>query len=502
VKSPKNEGFFAVPDDVAIIAKTLESKGFEAYLVGGCVRDILIGRKPSDWDITTNATPAQIIASFPKTFYENEYGTVGVVNESTTDESTRVVEVTPYRLEAKYSNSRHPDSVTFGTKLEDDLKRRDFTINAIALKVINGSKGHYKGHLKDIYGGLKDISEKSVKTVGKPEERFTEDALRLMRAVRIATDLSFTINTDTERAILLNAEKLRVISKERVRDEFVKIIMSDSPKMGIGLLNKLGLLQFIVPELQKGIGVAQNKAHTFDVWEHSLRTVEHAARKSWPLEVRLAALLHDIGKPQTRRWSSEKKDWTFYGHDVIGAKIAVKVLSMLRFPVKTIEKVAKLVRWHMFFSNTEQITLSAVRRLVSRVGKDDIWDLMSVRICDRIGTGRPKESPYRLRKYKSMIEEVMRDPISVGMLKINGSVIMSKTGLKPGVKIGMILHALLEEVLDDPQRNTVDYLEKRAKELAELNDEDLKALGQKGKETKEKTDQKAINEIRRKYWVK
>ncbi len=482
-----------IPNEVAEIAKTLENKGFEAYLIGGCVRDLLLDRKPKDWDITTNAKPEEIMALFTNTFYENDYGTVGVVTENTEDATLKVVEITPYRLEGGYSDKRSPDSVTWSSKLEDDLKRRDFTINAIALQLPD--------KLVDLFEGQVDIKKKTVRAVGEPEARFAEDALRMLRAIRIAVELDFTIDPATQSAIATNAKHLKEIAGERIREEFVRIIMSPKPHIGLILSQKLGLLKHIAPELEEGIGVAQNKAHSFDVFEHILRTVEHSAKKGFSLETRLSALFHDIGKPATRRWSEEKKDWTFYGHDVVGAKIATKIMARLAFPKKTIETVTTLVRWHMFFSDTEQITNSAVRRIVSRVGKEHIWDLMDVRTCDRIGTGRPKESPYRLRKYHSMVDEVLRDPLSVSMLKINGGRIMEITKISPGPKIGYILHALLEEVLDDPKRNTGEYLENRALELSKLGDESLKKLGEKGKETREKEEEKTLTEIRKKHWV-
>ncbi|MEK7087861.1 MAG: HD domain-containing protein [Patescibacteria group bacterium] len=488
-----NKTGLVIPGEIANVARTLEKKGFEAYLIGGCVRDLLLGRKPKDWDITTNATPEEIVASFSNTFYENEYGTVGVVIE-TDDETLRVIEVTPYRLEGIYSDKRRPDAVTWSTKLEDDLKRRDFTINAIACTL--------SGDIVDLFDGQTDLKKKTVRTVGEPEARFDEDALRMLRAVRIAVELDFTIDPATQDAIASNAKHLKEMAAERIRDEFVRIIMSPKPHIGLILSHKLGLLKFITSELEEGVGVAQNKAHSFDVFEHMLRTIEHAAKKEFPLETRLAALFHDIGKPRTRRWSDEKKDWTFYGHDVVGAKMAAGIMARLAFPNKTAETVAKLVRWHMFFSDTEQITLSAVRRMVSRVGKEHIWNLMDVRTCDRIGTGRPKESPYRLRKYHSMIDEVMRDPLSVSMLNINGGRIMELTKIAPGPKIGYMLHTLLEEVLDDPKRNTAEYLEKRVLELYTLPEAELQEKGKQAKQSKEREEEKTLQEIRKRHWVK
>jgi tRNA nucleotidyltransferase (CCA-adding enzyme) len=482
-----------IPEEVKSVAQALIDGGFEAFFVGGCVRDIMLHKKPKDWDITTNATPEQIQQLFPHTFYENTYGTVGVVNDQEgIDHTLKVVEVTPYRLETGYSDKRRPDEVEFSQHIEDDLKRRDFTINAIALDPINGQ-------LLDLYKGQIDLKDNMIRTVGDATERFQEDALRILRAVRLATELNFTIEPATEKAIVDNSDLLAHISKERIRDEFIKIIISDNPKRGLELAQKLHVLRFVSTELEKGMGIEQGGVHTFDVWEHLLRSLQLTADKKWPLEVRIASLLHDIGKPDTRR-PGEKK-WTFYGHEVVGAKIAKRILTDLKFPQKTINKVVKLVRWHMFFSDTEQITHSAVRRIVAQVGKDNIWDLMNVRIADRIGTGRPKESPYRLRKYHSMIEEVMRDPISVGMLKIDGKGIMDVIRETPGPKIGFILHALLEEVLENPKLNTKEYLEKRAKELALLNIQDLKKLGEQGKLLKEEEDQKKIEEIRKKHFV-
>jgi len=495
---------FAIPQEVATVALVLEEKGFESYLIGGCVRDLILGRKPKDWDITTNANPDQIIASFPKTFYENDYGTVGVVNEETKDETLKVVEVTPYRLEEKYSDNRRPDKVIFSGKIDDDLKRRDFTINAIALKIIGkeSKKGLYKAIIVDLSTGIKDLKAGVVRAVGEPVERFGEDALRILRAVRIATELGFSIDPETEVAIGKTAPLLKKIAAERIRDEFIRILMSDNPMMGMNLCRKLRLIKYIIPELEEGIGVDQNQAHSYDVWEHSLRALQHAAEKKLSLDIRISTIFHDIGKPATRLWSKEKNDWTFHGHDFVGEKITAKAMAGLRFSKKEIDKTTKLVRWHMFFSDTEQITLGAVRRMVTRVGPEKIWDLMEVRMCDRIGTGVPKESPYRLRKYQSMIEEVMRDPISVSMLAIDGGDIMKITLLQPGPKIGYILNALLQEVLEDPKLNTAENLEKMAENMAKLSDTDLKKLGDLAKEKREKEEDKEIEEIRKKYWVK
>lgn len=486
-----------IPKEISEIVEKLEKAGFEAFLVGGCTRDILLGKEPKDWDITTNATPEEIIPLFEKTFYENIYGTVGVVNEKTENEKLKIVEVTPYRLESSYTDHRHPDQVKFSKSINDDLKRRDFTINAIAVSL---SDGAIKDVI-DLFGGLKDIKDKTIRAVGDANDRFSEDALRMMRAVRLSTELDFNIDMDTKKAIISHSSLLKNISIERIRDEFVKIIMSDRPKNGIELLNDLKLLHYIVPELVSAIGVKQNQAHAYDVWEHLLRTLQHSADKKWSLDIRLSALFHDISKPETKRFSHETNTITFYGHEVVGSRVTKKILERLKFPQKTIDKVTKMIRWHMFFSDTETITLSAVRRMINNVGKENIWDLMNVRICDRIGTGRPKESPYRLRKYQSMVEEAMHDPISVGMLKIDGKGIMDVTHVTPGPKIGYILNALLEEVLENPKLNTSEYLIDRSKTLIEMSDEELKELGEKGKNKKEVLENESIDEIRKKYHV-
>lgn len=487
---------FKIPEEVLSVNKTLKRAGFESYLIGGCVRDLLNKKEPKDWDITTDAEPEQIIELFKETYYNNDYGTVGIVNEKMEGMPTHIIEVTPYRLEAKYSNSRHPDEVTFSKNLTDDLKRRDFTINAIAYNPISEE-------IVDLYEGQNDLKNRIIVAVGDPVDRFDEDALRILRAIRLSSELSFSIEEKTENAIVKTAKNLKKIAVERIRDEFIRILMSERPMEGLLLAERLKVLDYILPDLKRGIKVEQNQAHKYDVYEHNLRSLQHAAKKNWSFDIRLASLLHDISKPETRRWSKEKNDYTFHGHDVVGARLSKKILSNLKFPKKTVDVVVKLVRWHMFFSDPEKITLSAVRRMINNVGgEENMWDLMNLRRCDRIGTGRPKEQPFRFRKYKSMVEEALRDPISVVMLKINGDKLMKITGEKPGPKIGFILHALLEQVLDDPKKNTGEYLQKEAKKLIKLPEDKLKEMGGKGKQKQEEVDEKQIEEIRKKYWVK
>lgn len=483
-----------IPKEVQHIADTLENRGFEAYLVGGCVRDLLIGKTPKDWDITTDARPTEIESLFPETYINNDFGTVGVVNEETEDERLKVVEVTPFRTESEYSDARRPDSVSFGVSLEEDLKRRDFTVNAIAFRL-------KEEKLVDLFEGEEDIKHKRLRAVGEAKKRFEEDALRMMRAVRLAVELDFVIEAETLSAIAENSSNLGRISKERIRDEFVRILKSKQPMQGVIFLEKLGLLEHVAPDLLRGIGVDQNQAHAYDVYEHLLRTMQHGADKDWESDIRLAGLFHDVSKPETRRWSKEKNDWTFHGHEVVGARVTKKALQDLKFPRETVERITRLVRWHMFFSDPDQVTLSAVRRTIANVGEENIWDLLKLRRCDRIGTGRPKEQPFRLRKYTAMVEEALRDPISVKMLSIHGDRIMEITGERPSKKIGDTLHALLEEVLDDPSKNTVEYMEKRAQELMKMDEKALAKLGGKGKQKQAEEEASEVAKLHRKHKV-
>ena len=492
-----------IPKEVSHVTVALEKAGFEVYLVGGCVRDLLMDREPKDWDLTTNANPQQIIELFEKTVYENTFGTVGVcvpcetVKDDVIHETPeyKIIEVTPYRLETKYSDFRHPDEVKFSEKLEDDLKRRDFTVNALALDS--------KGRLIDLFDGLKDIKDKTLRTVGDPNDRFTEDALRMLRAVRFACQLDFSMSYETMENILKNNELIKKISAERIRDEFVKIILSKNPASGVLMLQKFNLLKNIIPELEEGINCEQGGEHLYDVWNHLLLAVQHAADKNYPFEIRLAALFHDIGKPRTRRFSEDKtkKKYTFYGHEVIGERMAKKIMERLKFSKKEIDLVSMFVRQHMFFSDTELITLSAVRRVITKVGVENIWDLMSIRECDRVGM-KKKEMPYRLRKYFAMIEQALRDPISVSQLKIDGEFMMKELGITPGPRMGWILHALLEEVLDAPEKNTTEHLSELVKSLNMLGDDELRTLGERGKEKKEELEEKEVEKLHTKHGVR
>jgi len=500
-----------IPKQVLEIIQKLENSNFEAYVVGGCVRDFLLGIKPKDWDITTSAKPEQIQELFPKSFYENSFGTVTIIDE-TPDLSLKNIEITPFRLEGKYSDKRHPDEIKFADNLEDDLKRRDFTINALALRIKDNK-------LIDLFDGQKDLTNKVLRTVGDANERFNEDALRMLRAIRLSYELGFEIESKTLEAIKQNSNLLELISEERIRDELLRIVkfnpesiqknkksdevnetdLESGPARIFETMRELGMLKIIIPELEIGWGIGQNKHHIYDVWEHNLRSFTYAVKEDFNWQVRLAALFHDIGKPKTK--AGEGSESTFYGHDVLGARMAKQIMNRLKFSKKDIDKVVLLIRYHLFQSDPEKITDSAVRRVVRNVGQENIWDLINLRICDRIGSGVPKAEPYRLRKFLVMLEKALREPVSLKQLNINGQAIMEILNIEPGPKIGYILSALMNEILDSPENNEKEKLEKRAKELNELPIEQLGQISEKAKEKMEQIEYEKEEETKKKYWV-
>jgi poly(A) polymerase/tRNA nucleotidyltransferase (CCA-adding enzyme) len=466
------------------ILATLESSGFEAYIVGGCVRDLLMKRQPTDWDITTNATPEKIQELFPDNFYDNAFGTVTIKTRDE-DPIVRTVQVTPYRTEGAYSDKRHPDTVVFAKTLEEDLSRRDFTINAIAVSLDDA--------IVDPYNGQKDIKAKLVRAVGEPKERFGEDALRIMRAIRFATMLDFAIEDKTLKAVVELAEIIKDISVERVRDEFIKIIDSPRASDGVQLLEDAGLLQYIVPELREGIGVAQNLHHIYTVWEHNLRTLAYAAEQGYSFPIRLACLLHDVGKPRSKRGEGEHA--TFYAHDAISATLTEKIMERMKFSHELTNQVVLLVRYHMFYYSVGDVTESSVRRLIANVGSENVEDLIKVREGDRIGSGTPKAVPYKLRHLKYMIDKVSHDAISVKMLKVNGEDIMKTLGVAPGPKVGLILNMLLSEVLDDPSLNEPDKLIERARELDTKTPDDLRQALERIQKARQKEDEERMKKF-------
>jgi len=488
--------------EIKEIAGTLLKAGFEACLVGGCVRDVLLEKEPKDWDITTNAKPEEIQKIFPDSVYENNFGTVGIKTDSS-DPRLKIVEVTTYRLEGKYTDKRHPDEVVFAKTVEEDLARRDFTINAMALKCDTNIRMHTNDtneyELVDPYDGKSDLKNKIIRAVGDPEQRFQEDALRLMRAVRFMAQLGFVIENETEDAIKKHAGLLEFVSKERIRDEFSKTLMADGATEGIDKLRELGLLKYVVPELMDGVGVSQNHHHIFTVFEHNLRSLEYAVDKKFPLEIRLAALLHDVGKPLSKR--GEGPEATFYGHQVVGAKLAARILDRLHFSKEISEKVIGLIREHMFVYDPETVTDAGARRLLRRVGSENIEDLFLLREADRIGSGVPKAQPYRLRHLKFRIEKVSKDPISAKMLQLDGSDLMKDLNMIPGPRIGFILAILLEEVLDDPIINKKEILSERALTLNALDDKQLAEMSKFARKSADEAQTKIEEEIKKKYFV-
>lgn len=477
-----------IPSKVIQVVNKIEEAGFEAYVVGGCVRDLIMDKTPKDWDVATNAKPEEVVNIFGEenSFYENKFFTVGVKSE---DENIGIIEVTTYRTESGYSDRRRPDEVKVAETLEEDLARRDFTVNAIALR-LNGEM-----EIVDPFEGQKDIKKKIIRSVGDANERFSEDALRMMRAIRFHSQFGFEIEKKTLEAIKKHSKLIEHVALERIRDEFSKIIISDNPSEGIEILHKTGLLSYIIPELEEGIGVAQNRHHVYTIFRHAVLSLKHCPSKK--IEVRLASLFHDIAKPKTKRGEGEFS--TFYNHDHVGARISEKILKRLRFSNETIEKVRLLVDNHMFYYNPDEVTESSVRKLVSKVGLENMKDLLDLRIADRLGSGTPKAKPYKLRHLEYMIERVSTDAVSVKMLKVGGNDLMQELGFSPGPKIGAILDVLLSEVIEDADKNKKDLLLNRAKDL---ENEDLEKLRQMAKVKIEEKKEEDDKEIKGKHWVK
>jgi putative nucleotidyltransferase with HDIG domain len=484
-----------IPAAVLAVLKTFQKNNFEAFIVGGCVRDLIIGRAPKDWDITTKATPPEIQEIFPDSFYENDFGTVGIKTEPflTTGKKNRehdVIEATTYRIETTYSDRRRPDNVQFSQNLKEDLSRRDFTMNALALTIENNDI-----QIVDLFEGEIDIKNKIIKAVGKADERFNEDALRMMRAIRFAAELNFKIEEKTFQALKNNHQLIKHISQERIQIEFSKIILSQHPKHGIELLHQTKLLSHIIPELESGIGIEQNHHHTLTVWEHNLQALQYCPSKK--ITVRLAALFHDIGKPQAKEIKNGTA--TFYNHEYISAHQVRKILNRLHYSKKIIEQTVLLVKNHMFYYNVGEVTEPAVRRIIKKVGLENIKDLIDLRIGDRLGSGTPKGKPYKLRHFEYLVEKVSTDPINVKNLKLNGDLMIKDLHFSPGPKIGAILDILLAEVIENPQKNTLKILTQRAKELRDENLDELQSLAKNFIQEQRKKDEE---KIKKKYWVK
>jgi tRNA nucleotidyltransferase (CCA-adding enzyme) len=469
-----------IPDYIINITKIIAKANKEAYIVGGCVRDLLLGVKPKDWDITTNSRPEELLKILPGSKYENNFGTILVPVKDNDLSVIDCVEVTTYRSEQGYSDRRHPDKIIFEDKLEKDLARRDFTINAMALgqskikeeRIIKIDGKEYV--IIDLFGGEKDIKKRIIRAVGEPIDRFKEDALRMMRAIRLACQLDFEIEPKTSRAILKMAGSIKYIANERIKDELIKILDSKQSYEGIMLLHETKLLQYILPELERGVAMEQNRHHIYTVFNHSVLSLKHCPSKDW--RVRLAALLHDVAKPQTKKIINNET--TFYNHEILGAKITEKIMRRLKFSNADINKTVNLVKNHMFYYNVDEVTESSVRRLIVKAGAENLKDLIDLRISDRLGSGVPKGKPYKLRHLEYIIKKVQNDPVTVKMLKINGTDLMKLLNIQPSVKIGAILDVLLSEVIEDPKLNDLKYLQTRSFDLNKL---ELKELRSKAK---------------------
>ncbi len=438
-----------VPKDVERVVEKLTEAGHAAYVVGGCVRDAIRGVDPQDWDVATDATPEEIQKLFARSLYTNRFGTVIVRS------GDHEVEVTTYRVEADYSDHRRPDSVAFTDSLTADLSRRDFTMNAMAWRP--GRNGT-PGELVDPFGGQRDLSARVLRAVGEPEERFREDALRMLRAVRFATLLDLRIDDRTARAISECAPLAATLSGERIQQEIVKIVGAPRPSAALRLLSDVGLLDVICPELEECKKTPQDKVAAQDVFEHSLATVD--ATPAGDLVLRLAGLFHDIGKPETFA------DGHFHQHEFVGEFKARQILRRWKFDKETVAEVAHLIRNHMFWYETHW-TDSAVRRFIRKIGLDYIPALFALRRADNIGSGARSPRMYALEALWQRVQEEIAaaNAFSLRDLKIDGNDIMRELGIPAGPEVGHILNALFERVLDEPSLNTREKLIELAKAM-------------------------------------
>ncbi len=455
-----------LPKYLQPIYSKFHDSNHELYLVGGSVRNLILKREIKDWDMTTDATPEQILKLFPNAFYDNQFGTVGIPIEENSSKKI-VVEITTFRSESEYKDRRHPKTVTWGKSIKEDLGRRDFTINAIALKISGlGDKPAINiSTLIDPFGGEKDIDKKIIRAVGNPKERFKEDALRLLRAIRIATEHSFTIEENTWKEIRKDAPLIANISGERIRIELLRILTTDYAYEGVMLLKDADLLNYILPELIEGAGISQKRPgrhHVDDVFTHNILSLKFCPSTD-PI-VRFATLLHDVGKPKVIS-KDEKGLVIFHNHEIAGAKITREICERLKFSKKEREKIVNLIRWHMFTVD-EKITDAAVRRFIRRVGIENVKDMMDLRIGDRLGGGTQTAESWRLKLFKKRVEEQLQPaPFSINDLAINGNDVMKILRIKPGPKVGEILQKLFEEVDEDLSKNKKEYLTKRIKEI-------------------------------------
>lgn len=442
-----------LPDYVSTFLQKFQDHNFQIYIVGGTVRGLLMNVPVKDWDFTTNAKPEEIMKLYPHSFYNNTFGTVGI--PIPVGEHQHIFEVTTFRKESGYTNVRHPDQVTWADQVEDDLARRDFTINAIAY---DGTK------LVDPYQGQNDIEQKIIRAVGDPDIRFAEDALRLMRAVRQASQLGFAIEEQTLKSIQTNAANISKISGERIRDEFFKILLSDHPAEGIVLLRSTGILQYILPEVEKNFGVEQKspgRHHIYDVGTHLVESLRYCP--SDDVITRFATLIHDIGKADTYRKDDQSGVITFYNHEVVGEKMAADIADRFKLSKEQKKKLILLVRYHQFTVSEEQ-TDKAIRRFIRQIGVEHIDDILALRTGDRLGSGS-KETSWRTELFKKRLTEVQKIPFTVHDLKITGHDVMQVLNIPPGPRIGEIMDQIFEEVDDEKIPNERETLLTRLEEI-------------------------------------
>ncbi len=430
-----------LPENAKKILDTMHEAGFEAYVVGGCVRDAILGREPGDWDITTNAVPSDIKRLFKRTIDTGiEHGTVTVMF------GKEGYEVTTYRIDGKYEDSRHPSEVTFTKSLVEDMKRRDFTINAMAYNEEEG--------LIDEFGGIEDINRHLIRCVGEPRERFSEDALRIMRAVRFSAQLDYDIEEKTKEAIKELAPTLEKISAERIQVELVKLLISDHPDR-LRTAYELGITKQILPEFDDCMKTEQNNIHhAYSVGEHIIQTLLNIRADRI---LRLTMLMHDIAKPATITVDEEGVSH-FYGHDKKGVEMARAIFMRLKFDRKTMDQVCNLVKYH---DERYPATARNVRRAMNRVGAQDYPLLFEVREADTLSQSdyRRDEKLSLLNQTRQIYNEIIEkgECTSLGELKVSGKDLID-LGINPGKQIGNVLHAMLEDVLDNPEHNTKEYL--------------------------------------------
>lgn len=440
-----------IPEDVHIIINTLNLAGHEAYIVGGCVRDTLMGREPKDWDINTSAKPEEVKKLFPKTYDTGlQHGTVSVRMGKET------YEITTYRIDGGYSDFRRPDQVTFTSNLKEDLLRRDFTINAMAY--------HPKQGIIDYYGGQEDLQSETIRCVGTPSERFHEDALRMLRALRFSAQLDFRIEKATGNAIRMMCGLLQHVSWERIHDEVNKILLSEHPER-IEQVYEYGLMQYIIPEWDACVRTEQNHHyHIYNVAEHSVEALKNIDCER---VLRWTMLLHDIGKPEARTTDENGRDH-FAGHGEIGVKMADRILRRLKFDNHSREKILRLVKYHDVDLPQEAV---ALRYLLAELGKEYFPDLVRVQRADILAQN-PEYAAAGLAKIQRAVqlyEEIIHDGdcVELSSMAINGRD-LQQIGYPAGRVIRVVLGHLLEAVLDDPAVNRYDLLMETAKQLKKL----------------------------------